>query len=406
MVMGALDSISSTLQTFAAVYVPGPLLILLPQAAIPVSLILARRSQPISSAQWMGAATVFLGVLLVLAPILTHRPEFTCEAINMDYDCTICQIALTEQACLEAKTTRPFSNETSIFSFLERGMEESLDACRWLPFEESSKEKEILEIVWSIILAMSTIPMAISAMYKQRVMISLSRPSQGNLLVTTAESTSPPATLPPPPPVIYVSGWIAVFQFVFATVFAFPVVLLTSPSLRPWDVPENLLNGMLCYSGHGVLEMGCHPDTFCASHAALWVNLTVVCHVVYTLSMMLVLKFSGSSSVLLFLALTLIVPIGHLVFSFPIMPEQSQTLLQKTDLAGLLVILAGLILYRFSEDPEPVIIDEDDHASVGLPDSEVSEDDSFVSLLYSMLPSEKVQISYTLVREQIMSGDV
>jgi hypothetical protein len=152
--------------------------------------------------------------------------------------------------------------------------------------------------------------------------------------------------------------------------------------------------------------MGCHPDTFCASHAALWVNLTVVCHVVYTLSMMLVLKFSGSSSVLLFLALTLIVPIGHLVFTFPIMPEQSQTLLQKTDLAGLLVILAGLILYRFSEDPEPVIIDEDDHASVGLPDSEVSEDDSFVSLLYSMLPSEKVQISYTLVREQIMSGDV
>jgi CRT-like, chloroquine-resistance transporter-like len=416
-VMGALDSLAMTLQTFAAVYLPGPLLILLPQAAIPVSLALTAVTsrEGVTWPQWVGAATVLIGIWIVLEPVLSsqHAPDFYCEAADRENDCTVCQVALTEQACLAAQTTRPIDHDSGLMLATERWLRQEDDvdsACRWLPFGESSQEKEFLEIFWSIILMASTVPMALSAIYKQRAMLAVSSPPERN----PPESATTHQQQLPTPPALYVSGWIAVFQFVCSLVVAIPAGMLASPTVRPWDVPENIFNGMLCYAGKGVIETGCHPDTLCASqHAAVWVNVTVLCHAVYTVSMMLVLQGSRNS-VLLFLALTVIIPIGNLAFTMPFMPHQSQTVVRTADLAGLIVILVGLVLYRFSDPSEtPSKTDkreQDDEyhrlINSGAVDAlhDVNEE-PFTSRLCWTWAVEN-QTSYTLLREPILTGDV
>jgi len=111
------------------------------------------------------------------------------------------------------------------------------------------------------------------------------------------------------------------------------------------DLPRNVWNGLLCYLGHGSVGSGCHPDAMCSFHAALFVNLCLVCNMLYSFFMMFVLKYG--SSALLFLALTLMVPIGNVAFALPFMPESQP--MHASDLVALAVIMCGLLLYRFSD---------------------------------------------------------
>lgn len=77
------------------------------------------------------------------------------------------------------------------------------------------------------------------------------------------------------------------------------------------------------------------------------------------------LKYGSSN--LLYLALTLMVPLGNVTFTLPFIPER-QTL-QVTDIVGLIVICSGLGCYRFAaklaeqyfgkEETDPLLRDED-----------------------------------------------
>jgi len=48
---------------------------------------------------------------------------------------------------------------------------------------------------------------------------------------------------------------------------------------------------------------------------------------------------------MLFLSSTVMVPIGNLIFALPLVPGHAP--LQDSDLAGLLLIMSGLVAYRF-----------------------------------------------------------
>ena len=103
-IMGALDGLAATMQTFAAVYVPGSLLVLLPQACIPVSIMLSKSltGERFTWIQYLGAMVVLLGVIIVLEPVVTlrHSPDYYCEAIDPVQDCTVCQLETDNMACL------------------------------------------------------------------------------------------------------------------------------------------------------------------------------------------------------------------------------------------------------------------------------------------------------------------
>ena len=78
--------------------------------------------------------------------------------------------------------------------------------------------------------------------------------------------------------------------------------------------------------------------------------------------MVLLLKFGSAN--LMFLALTLIVPVANLAFALPIMP--TPVTLHASDVVGLVVIMAGIISYRIGStgdgDGENTASQEEDGA--------------------------------------------
>jgi hypothetical protein len=73
------------------------------------------------------------------------------------------------------------------------------------------------------------------------------------------------------------------------------------------------------------------------------VNLYIMFNLAYNVLIILMLKY-GSSNIL-WLCLTLQVPIANFVFAFPFMPNSKPVGIEN--IFGLLVIMAGLITYRF-----------------------------------------------------------
>ena len=71
--MGLLDAIAGIMQIFAATYLDGPLLILLSQAAIPMSMIISAYliKAKYSYMQFIGATVVAAGIAVVLLPSIT-----------------------------------------------------------------------------------------------------------------------------------------------------------------------------------------------------------------------------------------------------------------------------------------------------------------------------------------------
>lgn len=138
-------------------------------------------------------------------------------------------------------------------------------------------------------------------------------------------------------------GFTGLFQLIFSVVFVVPSAGLAI-GIPLQELPHNLWDGLRCYFGKSSINSGCHPDKTCESgDAFLYVNLCLFCQAVYLLCMMLVLKYGSTS--LLYLALTLMVPMGNLAFSLPFMPFP--TMMHVSDIVALLVIVVGLMLYRF-----------------------------------------------------------
>lgn len=230
MIMGALDCLASTMQLFASMYVPGNLLVLLPQAVIPCSMALSHSllGERYHWRQYFGAVVVLVGLLVVLTPVLTYErsPDFYCEAIDSDNDCTLCQTERTLQTCMSH--LQPVGDD-DLHSRVE-------NVCQWLPYQQATKKEEGLTLGWSLLLLSSAIPMTLSAMYKQAYVVELDP--------------------------IYVNGWISIFQFFFALVVAVPAAWMTH--IVPLDVPRNMWDGFLCFMGHGkyalCMYFGCYGD--------------------------------------------------------------------------------------------------------------------------------------------------
>jgi drug/metabolite transporter (DMT)-like permease len=156
-IMGALDALAGIMQIFGATYLPGPLIILLLQAAIPVSMVISRYllSAQYNKFQYAGALIVAGGIMIVLAPSLTGGGS----------------------------------------------------------------------IVWALVLILSTVPMALSSVYKE-------------IALGETELDA-----------IYLNGWVAVFQFAFSLVLAIPSAYASEPPVPISELPANLYNGLECYFG-------------------------------------------------------------------------------------------------------------------------------------------------------------
>lgn len=259
-VMGTLDALAGIMQVFSVTYLPGPLVILLSQAAIPVSMVISKYllKAKYNLFQYTGALILAGGIITVLAPTLSGGGD----------------------------------------------------------------------ALWACVMILSTIPMALSSVYKE---------------IALGEQDVDP---------VYLNGWIAVFQFFFSIVLCVPSSLVSDPPVPVKDLPANMLAGLKCFVGINTNTCDideddgeCHVDD-CNPSAPMFVTLYLFFNQLYNLLIILILKYGSAN--LLFMALTLMVPLGNIAFTLPFIPQR-QTL-RVTDIAGLIIICLGLGIFRFAHD--------------------------------------------------------
>lgn len=257
-VMGLLDSIAGIMQSLAVNYIAdGTLVVLLSQAAIPISMIISKimLKTKYRCYQFMGALIVFVGLGVVLGPDVVH-PDST-------------------------------SSGTTI-------------------------------ITWSGIMFLSCVPMTLSSVYKE-------------IALGAVELDA-----------VYLNGWIALFQFGAAIPLLLPSAPASNISIK--DLPGNLWDGAKCLIGHNTIDEVASPKHYDdCSKSLMYVSIYMCFNLGYNVLIILILKF-GSANIL-WLAMTVMVPLGSLAFSLPFMPNSKS--FKLTDIIGLVVIMLGLIVYRF-----------------------------------------------------------
>ena len=323
-VMGILDCLGGLMTSFSAVYLPGPLLVLLRQAAIPVSMCFSVLFLKAKYCWWhyLGATTVVTGIVIVLEPLFSsrHLPDYLCIATSeyTDEFCTVCEQQTTMDACLSQHIQAPqvliFSTEAQTIVFDDG----TKPACSWIRSTEANLETSI-QVFWSFVLILANIPNVLSGIYKERYS-------------DQHEVDS-----------VYINAWIAIFQTMFSVVLAVPAGYLTSPPVPMSKLPKNFRDGLKCYFGIGSIKTGCHPDQYCELWGPVFSNVFLLVNAAYAIFAILILKHGSAN--LMFLALTLMVPISNLAFAMPGMPQRS--VIHASDIIGLIAIMSGLVCYRF-----------------------------------------------------------
>ncbi len=223
--VGLFDCITCMLLTFSAVYLPGSLLILLPQAAIPISMFFSNRIKGDTYAkyQYFGALVVILGILVVLEPLITQRHaenEFICVAYNDEF-CAACGEESTEEGCLSHRErtimeldwswknnlhayVAESSNSNKSSSSPNNGDDHDGALCQWVSSassvdgssssSSSSSDSTTTILIWSIVTILACIPMTLSSIYKE-------------MALSGSETTIDP---------IFLNGWVAWYQFLFS----------------------------------------------------------------------------------------------------------------------------------------------------------------------------------------------
>lgn len=165
--------------------------------------------------------------------------------------------------------------------------------------------------IWSACLILSCVPMTLSTVYKEKAL--------GEVDVD----------------VVYLNGYVAIYQMLITIVVAVPSGYASD--VKPQDIPTNIWQGMKCYVGQDSQD-GDH----CAM-APLYVNLYLMFNVLYNILIIMILKYGSSN--LLWLAMTVMVPMINVAFALPFMPKHQP--MTVFDIVGLIIIMAGLIIFRF-----------------------------------------------------------
>eukprot|EP00633_Aureoumbra_lagunensis_P002653 CAMPEP_0197300146 /NCGR_PEP_ID=MMETSP0890-20130614/47716_1 /TAXON_ID=44058 ORGANISM="Aureoumbra lagunensis, Strain CCMP1510" /NCGR_SAMPLE_ID=MMETSP0890 /ASSEMBLY_ACC=CAM_ASM_000533 /LENGTH=484 /DNA_ID=CAMNT_0042778825 /DNA_START=571 /DNA_END=2025 /DNA_ORIENTATION=- len=180
--------------------------------------------------------------------------------------------------------------------------------------------------VWPLMIILSCIPMCVGSVFKEK--------SLGEHDID----------------VVYLNGWIAVFQTFMSLPLAIPTAYATDLSLA--EIPTNIMDGMRCFFGINSIGVGYTKDEWATNGdhrppdncgtAPYFVSAFLVFNLAYNVLIILILKLG--SSALLYLGSTVLVPVSNGMFALPFIPGNKP--LHLADVLGLFVIMLGLILYR------------------------------------------------------------
>lgn len=180
------------------------------------------------------------------------------------------------------------------------------------PAAAASSVSASSQLMWILILVLSCVPMCLSSVYKEKAL--------GEMEID----------------VVYLNGWVAVFQFLISIPLCVPSASVINIPLD--GIMDNMKGGMLCWMGYNSL-----PSDNCAA-GPLYVTLYLFFNIIYNILIVVILKH-GSANIM-WMASTVIVPLSNVAFSLNFMPGHVP--LKSWDIYGLLVIMMGLVVYRFT----------------------------------------------------------
>jgi hypothetical protein len=167
-------------------------------------------------------------------------------------------------------------------------------------------------LIWCSVLVASCIPMCLSSVYKEKHL--------GDVEIDA----------------IYLNYWVAVWQFVLSFPLLIPMAYASGITVP--QLPSSLWNGLRCYVGIS------SQDGDDCGLAPIFCNVYILFNLGYNILIILMLKY-GSSNIL-WLCITLQVPIANLAFALPFVGSSYQPLNWES-IVGLVVIMTGLCVYRF-----------------------------------------------------------
>jgi drug/metabolite transporter (DMT)-like permease len=171
------------------------------------------------------------------------------------------------------------------------------------------------QILWAVVMMVSCVPSVLSSVYKEMAL-------QGQDI-----------------DVIYLNGWVAIFQFLLCLPLAYPSAYATAlPIDELWP---NMYDGMWCFLGYNSV----HPDGTVddCGNAPLFVSFYMLFNLSYNVLIILILKH-GSANIM-FMGSTALVPLTNALFACPFIPGHKP--LKTSDFIGLGVIMSGITVYRF-----------------------------------------------------------
>jgi hypothetical protein len=187
------------------------------------------------------------------------------------------------------------------------------------PLEAAAAEGGNYELLWIFVLVLSCVPMCLSSVYKEKAL--------GEMEID----------------VVYLNGWVAIYQFLFALPLCIPSSQVINMALS--EIMPNMYGGALCWFGINTIAHG-NPNGLPVddcSDAPLFVTAYLCFNIVFNILIVIILKH-GSANIM-WMASTVIVPLSNVAFSLQIMPGHKP--LNTFDIIGLFVIMSGLVLYRF-----------------------------------------------------------
>lgn len=181
----------------------------------------------------------------------------------------------------------------------------------------------LVQLIWLSVLVISCVPMCLSSVYKEKAL--------GEVDID----------------IIYLNGWVAIFQFLIAIPLCIPTSQVQNIPIS--EILPNMYDGFKCWMGINSVTAENNPYQLPlddCSLAPLYVNTYLFFNVIYNFLIVVILKL-GSANIL-YMASTVIVPLSNVVFSLKFI--QGSQPLRKWDIIGLLVIMTGLIIYRFNKE--------------------------------------------------------
>jgi hypothetical protein len=150
--------------------------------------------------------------------------------------------------------------------------------------------------------------------------------------------------------IYYVNAWVCVFQFLVGLLFLPITAIPGFGGLTFPEIPDNLENGALClFTGHNSITTGKNVDD--CEWAWVMTLGYIIANIGYNIVILLMLKYG--SAALLYVASAVILPLANIAFTLHFIMGDRATTLSPYDIAGLVVILIGLLIYRSTSEQAP-----------------------------------------------------